>query len=179
MAVAGRSWNVVEGDSDRRYPAEDLLTGDVERWLRAIDVAAPRETTFRWLCQLKVAPYSYDWLDNFGRRSPRSLTAGADELAVGQRFLVFRVDSFEPNGHISGLSTPGFSAVYGKLAASYTVRDHPRGGSRIVVCLLVQANSGPARLRRRALGVGDVLMSRKQLRTLKTLAESGQTLDSG
>lgn len=179
MAVAGRTWNVVEGDTDRRYPAEDLLTGDVERWLRAIDVAAPRETTFRWLCQLRVAPYSYDWLDNLGRRSPRSLTAGAAELAVGQRFLVFRIDSFVPNGHISGLSTPGFSAVYGKLAVSYTVRDRPRGGSRIVVCLLAQANSAPARLRRRTLGMGDVVMMRKQLRTLKMLAESDQTFDEG
>lgn len=136
----GRSWGVVEQDVDEHYPAQEFLTGDVERRLRGIDVDAPRSVTFRWLCQLTRAPYSYDLVDNFGRRSPRELTPGAERLARGQRFLVFRIQSFEPGVHISGVSTPGFDAAYGKLAVSYTVRDRP-GGSRIVVCLLSQANT--------------------------------------
>jgi len=111
-------------------------------------------------------------VDNFGRRSPRELTPRADRLSHGQRFLVFRIRSFEPGVHISGVSTPGFSVAYGKLAVSYTVRDRTSGGSRIVVCLLSQANTGLAQLRRRVLAVGDVVMMRKQLQTLKTLAEA-------
>jgi len=34
---------------------------------------------------VRLAPYSYDWIDNLGRRSPRDL-AGLPEPEVGDRF---------------------------------------------------------------------------------------------
>ncbi len=161
MTALGTRWGVFESDDYTTYPAEQFLNGNVERWLRGIDVDAPRAVTFRRLCQLKRAPYSYDLLDNFGRRSPRELTPGTEHLKVGQRFLVFRIRSFEPNVHISGISTPGFSAVYGRLATSYTVCDRP-GGGHVSWCLLSEASSWSARVRRRLLGVGDLVMMLRQ-----------------
>jgi len=48
-----------------------------------------------------MAPYSYDWIGNPGRRSPRSLTPEADRLEPGQEFLVSWLVEFEQNRHIT------------------------------------------------------------------------------
>ena len=81
---------------DAVMPAADMVVS------RAVDVAAPAAHTFRWVCQLRVAPYSYDLLDNLGRRSPKELTPGAEVLEVGQRVMtIFHLASFEHDRHLT------------------------------------------------------------------------------
>ena len=46
---------------------------------------APAEAVWPWVAQVRLAPYSYDWIDNRGRRSPRKL-AGLPEPRVGESF---------------------------------------------------------------------------------------------
>jgi hypothetical protein len=48
-------------------------------------VQAPAEAVWPWVAQVTLAPYSYDWIYNRGRRSPREL-AGLLEPRVGERF---------------------------------------------------------------------------------------------
>jgi len=50
-----------------------------------VGVAAPVEAVWPWVAQVRLAPYSYDWVDNLGRRSPRELV-GLPEPQVGERF---------------------------------------------------------------------------------------------
>ncbi len=167
-------WNVTSAEKTEHYPCDDELAGhpDVEGWLRAVDVDAPVAITFRWLCQFKIAPYSYDWIDNIGRRSPRRLTVGIEDLAVDQRFLVFRISGFAADDHITGRITPGFARMYGDLAVTYRVRSRGAGRSRVVVKLTAGADTAAARLRRRLLSLGDMIMMRRQLLNLRDLAES-------
>ena len=79
------TWGVTRAEARRPYAADHLVDGTMLSLTRGITVRAPQEVTWRWLCQIAVAPYSYDLIDNRGRRSPRTLTPGADRLRLGQR----------------------------------------------------------------------------------------------
>jgi len=173
LSEHGKYWNVTLAERAEWFRCDDEMDErrDVDRWLRAIDIDASVDVTYRWLCQFKIAPYSYDWIDNIGRRSPRTLTAGAGDLAVGQRFLVFRITAFKADDHITGRITPGFARLYGDLAVTYQVRPRGADAARVVVALAAAADSVPGRLRRRLLSLGDRVMMRRQLLNLKGVAE--------
>jgi hypothetical protein len=145
---------------------------------RAVAVAALQELSWRWLCQIAVAPYSYDLLDNRGRRSPRELTPGADRLEVGQLMMIFRLTSFEAGHHWTGVTTPAASRLFGPVAVTYAAeRD---GEASRMVCRLACQVSGPlARLRLPFLAWGDLVMMRKELLTLRSLAERDAAREAG
>jgi hypothetical protein len=154
--------------AERATPlACDAIAPDATSVLvRAVNVAAPPATVYRWLCQLREAPYSYDWIDNFGRRSPRELTPGADELDVGQRMVaIFRLAHFEPGRSIT-IESRG---LLGHVVATYLVTERPEGGSRLVLRFAWRPPRLP--LARPLLSIGDLVMARRQLLNLKALAE--------
>lgn len=126
---------------------------------RAITIDAPPTTVFGWLCQLRIAPYSYDLLDNFGRRSPRTRDPELTQLHTGQRFMqIFTLHSFARDEHIT-LQSGNVAVTYAVHNQAENTRLHVRvrfGGPRIIGC---------------ALALGDVVMMRKQLLTLRELAE--------
>ena len=89
------------------FPCDRNIDSSDEAYFRAIDVKAPTEILFRWLCQLKVGSYSYDWLDHLERMffqvsdsipdrpSPEQLLPGVENLAIGQRVMgIFKLVEF-------------------------------------------------------------------------------------
>ena len=122
--------------------------------MRAIAVDAPAAGLFRRLCQLKVAPSSYDWLDHGGRRSPHGLTPGAEQLALGQRFLVCAIIDFAVAQHITRVAPPRIARLFGPLAVSSWIA--PRGSEccRLVVKLSAGATGWWQRVRHDALAWG-------------------------
>ncbi len=171
MSIADE-WGTTAADRALDFPCRRHLP-DPDRVLhRAVDVAAPPPIVFRWLCQLRAAPYSYDWIDNGGRTSPRTLTPGLERLAVGQRVMtIFDLVEFEPGRHLT-IRLRGGRGIFGDVACTYVVVPRPDGASRVVVELVVRRPPGPlGRLAGAALPWGDLVMMRKQLLTLKRLAE--------
>jgi hypothetical protein len=168
ISRAIENWGATAADRDARYPCDDLLPAADTALLRAVDVGAPAGTTFRWLCQLRAAPYSYDAIDNFGRRSPRALTPGLERLEVGQRFMrIFRLASFEPGRTLTLVTA---SRLFGRVACTYAAPPVGEDRSRIVVRMLV-AYRPFTRPLHPAFAAGDLVMMRRQLLTLAALAE--------
>jgi hypothetical protein len=130
---------------------------------------------FRWLCQLRVAPYSYDWIDNRCRRSPRQLIADLDQLQLGQDVMtIFELVDFARDRHITIRMKRGGSAwrLFGNIAGSYCIIAHGPRTCRVLVKLLVRYPPGlHGWVMRTFLPWGDLVMMRRQLLTLKSLAE--------
>jgi hypothetical protein len=150
---AGRQWGSTAAERELPLPCDDALPDARQVLHRAVDVHAPPAVVFRWLCQLKVAPYSYDLIDNFGRRSPRELTPGAERLERGQRVMtIFRLAGHEPDRSIT-VVRPGLAVTYVALDGRLLMRIRSRN-------------------RRRWLPYLDLVMARRQLLTLKRLSEA-------
>jgi hypothetical protein len=166
VATAGLSWGAEPAERTASLPCDALTPSAGTRADRAISIDAPPAIVFAWLCQLRVAPYSYDVLDNFGRRSPREQNPELLRLEVGQRFMaVFTLQSFVDGEQIT-LRTKG-------VAVTYAVRSQG-AGSRLHVRVLFELPW----LVGRVGALGDVVMMRKQLLTLKSLAE-GEAANAG
>lgn len=141
--------------------------------IRAVTVHAPARVVFRWLCQLKVAPYSYDLLDNRARRSPRTLTPGAEVLTVGEPVMrIFTLEDYVRNRSITlRMTDAGALRLFGPMTVTYRVSDVP-GGSRLTCLIDLLSNNGlRSRVRRWALAWGDLVMMRKQLLTIRDLSQ--------
>lgn len=155
----GLNWGATHPERAEPLPCDALAPHAATRADRAINVDASPPIVFGWLCQLRIAPYSYDLLDNFGRRSPHTRNAAQPRLGVGQRFMtMFALQSFVDGEHIT-LRSKG-------VAVTYAVR--PQGdGSRLHVRVLFEGSPIVGRI----LALGDLVMMRKQLLTLRSLAE--------
>jgi hypothetical protein len=168
-----RTWGSTASERAARYACDEVLPDAEDAYFRAVDVHAPPEVVFRWLCQLRAAPYSYDLIDNFGRRSPRRLTPGLERLAVGQRVMtIFELVAFEPARDLT-LRMRDARRLFGEVVVTYRVAARGPTHSRLVVKLLVTHPRAPLRhaLQRLLLPWGDLVMMRRQLLTLKQLAE--------
>ena len=106
MSSIAHTWGTTAEERALAFPGDRAEDTD---WTVALPRRLDRGSAagvFRWLCQLRVAPYSYDWIDNGGRRSPRTLTPGLEQLEVGQTIVkIFRLESFEAPSYMT-LVTP-------------------------------------------------------------------------
>jgi len=165
-----RVWGSTPEERESPFPCDALAGAGALACWRAVDVQAAPAILFRWLCQLREAPYSYDWIDNRGRRSPGTLTPGLDELEVGQTLMgVFSLASFERDRHLTLRTAAG---RFGTFFVTYRVDSHAADRCRLVVKLVADL---PVGIVGRALAAlfpwADLAMMRRQLLNLKWYSE--------
>ena len=171
-ASVSETWGTTAAERELPFPCDALISQPDAVLYRGVDVDAPPAHVFRWLCQLRVAPYSYD---NFGRQSPPELIPGLDRLEVGQDMVaIFSLADFERDRHVtlrSRSSTPG-ERIFGDVVITYLVVP-ATAGCRLLVKVLVRYPPGLLGLLESwLLPWGDLIMMRRQLLNLKALCES-------
>ena len=166
-----RNWGATPDERARPYPCDRWVDRVDGAYFRAVAVRAEPRIVFRWLCQLKVAPYSYDWIDNLGRQSPRALTPGVEHLEVGQRVMtIFTLVELEQDRHLTMRLAGGL--LFPEIALSYVVVPAEPGASRLIMKFVAQYPEGiGGALQRCWLPWGDLVMARRQLLNLRALAE--------
>ena len=172
MSVAG-TWGTTAAERATPFP-NDVPDDERQILWRGVDVAAPAPLVFRWLCQMRVAPYSYDWIDNGGRRSPQTLTPGLDALVVGQTFMIFELLAFEPGVSLTIETPPGSRGerLFGRVSITYWARAAGEDRTRLLAKLRVRPRAGLyGAFTRALLPWGDLVMMRRQLLNFRRLAE--------
>ncbi|MBL1073401.1 hypothetical protein JK358_03220 [Nocardia sp. 2] len=159
--IPGQVWGARPEELLAELPCDSELSGRLTVCDRVVSVDAPPATVFAWLCQLRVASYSYELLDTPLRRRPRTRDPELANLAVGQRFMrLFDLVNFTPGVQLTLLTD--------QIAVTYATRPDPIGPGTRLHCRVCFAGS---RLVAVPLAVGDFVMMRKQLLNLKELAE--------
>src|SRR5262245_10661577 len=170
-----RHWGTTAAEREAIFPGDSPEDGGAYSLWRGNDVEAPAARVFGWLCQLRVAPYSYDWIDNGGRPSPQTRDPELERLERGQVFMrIFVLESFEPGVQLT-LATPAGSRgarLFGGVRVTYWARAASAERTRLLAKLRVTPERGAfGSVMARILPWGDLVMMRRQLLNLKALAE--------
>jgi hypothetical protein len=161
--VIGDRWGVTEAEILRHYPCDDIVPSPVLAAWRGVAVKAAPDAVWPWVAQIRLAPYSYDWVDNLGRQSPRELM-GLSEPTVGEPFTTVgtrrlgRILSVSPGEQLTG-------RIVGAVMSYVLI---PEGATRLLLKIVTPGGRWVAPL----LSVGDLVMARRQLLNLKQLAET-------
>jgi hypothetical protein len=162
--VIGDRWGVSDSETLRSYPCDECLASPALQAWRGLRAEAPAEALWPWVAQIRLAPYSYNWIDNLGRRFPREL-ADLPEPQAGERFTTAggrelgRIVSVDRGKQLTGTIMGAFM--------SYVLVPEDRRTTRLLLKVVMQTNRWIAP----ALCVGDLIMARRQLLNLKQLAE--------
>jgi hypothetical protein len=125
-----RRWGATDEEVERAMPGDELLRTGVPSTTRGIAIEADPRDVFPWLVQIGYGRggwYSYDWIDNDGRRSIDRIDAALQDLGVGDRIQM----------------TPGFGPIVREIQLNHYILS---GGDRDTWCLLV-APTGDGRTR--------------------------------
>ena len=173
-------WGARPEEIEGPFVGDELLPDATLLATRSISLDAPPGRVYPWLAQMgfgKAGWYSYDWLDNLGRRSATEIR---DDWQVEEGGEI-------PGGPITftaPIARPGTSFVLAVLrprigfTLAYELR--PEGdGTRLVTRLRVRLRVPGGRLiEQLILGPGDGIMVRRQLLGLAARTANNTSADT-
>ena len=135
---------------------------------------ASPDVVWQWVAQIRLAPYSYDWIDNLGRRSPQELR-GLPEPVVGEPFTCAL--GGRPYGQIEVVSAgQHLTGTIMGAVMSYLLVPIERG---LQTRLLLKIVTRGGRVIAPLLSVGDLIMARRQLLNSQRSPSAPRLLEGG
>ncbi|MBJ7362852.1 MAG: SRPBCC family protein [Ilumatobacteraceae bacterium] len=141
---------------------------------RSITIDAPPQDVFPWIQQMgfgRAGWYSYDWLDNLGRKSATTIHDEWQSVVTGDKipsgpisFTAAIVDA--PRHFVLEIKSQDKKSPKIHFTLAYELRDDPQG-TRLVTRMRSHINFPLGSLfEKLILGPGDGLMLRRQLLTI-------------
>lgn len=166
-------WGARPDEIGGPFVGDDLVPDATLLATRSVSLEAPPAEVYPWLAQMgfgKAGWYSYDWLDNLGRRSATEIRPDwqvqeGDDIPGGP--IRFHAAIARPgDAFVMTIERPRLG-----FALSYELRPEG-GGTRLVTRLRARIRVPGGRLvERLVLGPGDGVMVRRQLLGLRQRTE--------
>ena len=149
-------WGATDEEVASNYPGRDLIPGGTRAATMAVSIDAPPAMVWPWLVQMgwnRAGWYSWDRLDNGGRRSAREIHPEWQQLSVGDYLQAWSPDRPRDAWQVAVLEPMrflglrGLSDLHGHLLdptqprpARYTeglwgflLKEDSEGGTRLIV----------------------------------------------
>jgi hypothetical protein len=178
------TWGATREEIASNVIGDDLCPNARIVATRCITIAAPPEDVFPWLRQMgfgRAGWYSYDWIDNLGRKSATAIEPHLQTLATGgvlpggpADFEAVIVDP--PRALVMRLAQKGRATKSTNFVLAYELRDCPEG-TRLVTRMRarIDAFGGPI-IEKLLLAPGDGIMLRRQLLNVAKRAEAARSI---
>jgi len=167
-------WGATSEEIQSPVVGDDLCSAATLIATRSITISAPPQEVFPWIRQMglgRAGWYSYDWLDNLGRKSANTIHDEWQTVAAGDKIpsgpISFTAAIVEaPRHFVLEIKSRGKKLPKLHFTLAYELRDDPQG-TRLVTRMRSRANFPLGSLfEKLVLGPGDGFMLRRQLLTI-------------
>ena len=176
-------WGATKEEINSAVIGDDLCSDATLTATRCITIAAPPKDVFPWIRQMgfrRGGWYSYDWIDNLGRRSATSILNEWQEVKSGDLIpsgpIAFTATIVEPpKAFVLELKNGKKSTPRLHFTLAYELRVVPEG-TRLVTRMRLHINVPGGRLIEQfILGPGDGFMLRRQLLTIASRVDNSDS----
>jgi hypothetical protein len=168
-------WGATAEEISSSVVGDDLCSDATVVATRSITIGAAPQEVFPWIRQMgfgRAGWYSYDWLDNLGRKSASTIHDEWQSVEAGDKvpsgpisFIAAIVDA--PRHFVLEIQSLGKKSPKLHFTLAYELRDDPQG-TRLVTRMRSRINLPLGSLfEKLILGPGDGIMLRRQLLNIK------------